>query len=101
MPERNDAATADRGPSPSGMWVANSGPSVPSMRTISLAVAKRVRGTAVVWAKAKQFQLDQSLGMLRVTVARVPTEEGTSTLVATVAPLRSKAEMAAPWSLAA
>src|SRR5690606_14050004 len=66
------------------------------MRIVSLAVAKRTRGLAVAWAKATHSQLDQEDGMLRVRVARLPTEEGTSTSVATVAPLRSKAEMAFP-----
>src|SRR5690554_3269800 len=66
------------------------------MRTLSLTSAKLMRGKAVVWAKATQFQLDQEDGMLRVTVARLPTEEGTSTSVSTVAPLRSKAAIAFP-----
>src|SRR5690606_6398055 len=51
---------------------------------------------AVAWAKATHSQLDQELGMLRVTVARLPTEEGTTTLVSTVAPLRSNAAIALP-----
>src|SRR5690606_3776734 len=66
------------------------------MRTIRAMSPWLSEGLAVAWAKATQFQLDQSLGMLRVTVARLPTEAGTLTLVATVAPLRSNAAMAFP-----
>src|SRR5690606_14005256 len=74
----------------------------PSMRTLRPTCRNSLNAPALVaWAKATHSQLDQELGMLRVTVARLPTVEGTLTLVATVAALRSKKEMASPAILVA